>query len=138
MLWSRQRYNIFAIKTLWWKLFITKTPQVISNFWISFFLSTQLRKNEKQNVWKDAEREREGEGGVKKYNARSVLCTCIIVTERFKRRYLTFMYMYAFLYTKSARLWNGCFIGQFYHQQTRFECSIFNRSSSHTYEHPVA
>lgn len=65
----------------------------------------------KKNVWKDAEREK-GEGGGKGIYARSVLYTCIIVTERFKRRYLTFMYMYAFLYNKSARLWNGCFIGQ--------------------------
>lgn len=138
MLWSRQRYNIFAIKTLWWKLIITKTPQVISNFWISFFLSTQYCVKMKKNVWKVTERER---GGVKEYMLHVDTCyiyTCVNVTERFKRRYLTFMYMYAFLYNKSARLWNGCFIGQFYHQQTRFECSIFNRSSSHTYEHPVA
>lgn len=85
----------------------------------------------KKNVWKDAEREK-GEGGGKGIYARSVLYTCIIVTERFKRRYLIYMYMYAFLYTKSARLWNGCFIGQFYDQQTGLECSIFNRSSSHT------
>lgn len=68
--------------------------------------STQLRKKEEKRLKRRRERERRGrEGGKGKgIYARSVLYTCIIVTERFKRRYLTYIYMYAFLYTKSARL----------------------------------
>lgn len=65
--------------------------------------STQLRKKEEKRLKRRREREK-GEGGGKGIYARSVLYTCIIVTERFKRRYLTYIYMYAFLYTKSARL----------------------------------
>lgn len=65
--------------------------------------STQLRKK-RRKTFEKTQRERRGREGGKGIYARSVLYTCIIVTERFKRRYLIYMYMYAFLYTKSARL----------------------------------
>lgn len=45
---------------------LKKNPHVISNFWISFFLSTQLRKNEEKRLKRRRERERGG-GGVKEY-----------------------------------------------------------------------
>lgn len=83
---------------------------------ILLFKYTILRKIEEKRLKSHRERERGGGGGKGIYaTCRYVLYiyTCVNVTERFKRRYLTFMYMYAFLYNKSARLWNGCFIGQF-------------------------
>lgn len=71
---------------------------------ILLFKYTILRKNEEKRL--KSHRKREG-GGVKEYMLHVDTCyiyTCVNVTERFKRRYLTFMYMYAFLYNKSARL----------------------------------